>query len=140
GAITRSLACASRPLLATICPVYQAGRKVPGAANGLARPPPGVVHPPGTRVGLLCPLPFEACLMPHPPGRWRWLRTHPYTAATVVAFGVLAVTFCLRQDSEWDEVYVRAAQRLRQGQDLYERRDGYLYPPFMAWAALPFAS
>jgi hypothetical protein len=53
-------------------------------------------------------------------------------------FLALAVPFCLRQDSEWELVYVRAADHLWKGEDVYRPEDGYLYPPFMAWAALPF--
>jgi hypothetical protein len=76
---------------------------------------------------------------PRKPARlWLWLRTHPYTAAAVAAVVALAMPFCLRQDSEWDQVYLRAAHHLRQGADLYALQDGYLYPPFTAWAALPF--
>ncbi len=41
-------------------------------------------------------------------------------------------------DSEWDAVYVAAALRLRTYGDLYTPADGYLYPPFMALAAIPF--
>jgi hypothetical protein len=57
-----------------------------------------------------------------------------------VAVVALAVPFWLRQDSEWEQVYVRAAHHLRQGADLYRVEDGYLYPPFTAWAALPFTA
>jgi hypothetical protein len=76
---------------------------------------------------------------PREPARpWAWLRAHPYTAAAVAAVVALAVPFWLRQDSEWEQVYVRAAHHLRQGADLYRLEDGYLYPPFTAWAATPF--
>jgi hypothetical protein len=69
-----------------------------------------------------------------------WLRARPYAAAAAVAFGVLAVTFLLRKDSEWDETYVPAAQRLARGVELYRAQgENYLYPPFMAFAALPAA-
>ncbi len=71
---------------------------------------------------------------------WPWLRAHPYTAAAVAAVAVLAVPFCLRRDSEWEQVYVRAAQHLRDGADIYAPQDGYLYPPFTAWAAVPFTA
>jgi hypothetical protein len=66
-----------------------------------------------------------------------WLWAYPYTTAFVVASLVLAVPFCLRHDGEWEEVYVGGAAQLWQGGDLYEQ-PGYLYPPFMAWASLPF--
>jgi hypothetical protein len=75
----------------------------------------------------------------YPARPWAWLRAHPYTAAAAAAVVALAVPFCLRRDSEWEQVYVLAAHRLRQGADLYPPQDGYLYPPFTAWAALPFS-
>jgi hypothetical protein len=76
---------------------------------------------------------------PRVPSRlWGWLRARPYTAVAAVAVLALAVPFCLRQDSEWEQVYVRAAHHLRGGGDVYRVEDGYLYPPFTAWAALPF--
>src|SRR5262249_3424339 len=67
-----------------------------------------------------------------------WIRTHPYTMFATLVFLGLAVPFLLRKDSEWDEVYVRAAGHLLNGQDIYDPRDGYSYPPFMAWLAIPF--
>jgi hypothetical protein len=51
---------------------------------------------------------------------------------------LMAVCFCRRQQSEWDEVYLPAAARLAVGDDLYRDQHGYLYPPFMAVMALPF--
>lgn len=70
----------------------------------------------------------------------RWLGAHPYTALTALVFLGLSVPFCLRRDSEFEAVYLSAARHLRQGGGLYGRGDGYLYPPFMAWAALPFTA
>jgi hypothetical protein len=77
-------------------------------------------------------------LLPVRPAPRSWVRRHPCTVVAVLAFIVLGIPFCLRRDSEWEQVYVRAAERLWQGEDVYRREDGYLYPPFMAWAALPF--
>jgi hypothetical protein len=51
---------------------------------------------------------------------------------------VMGVGFCLRQDSEWEQVYLPAALHLWKGEDMYRIGDSYLYPPFMAFAALPF--
>jgi hypothetical protein len=68
----------------------------------------------------------------------QWLRSHPYTVAAVVLFIAAAIPFCFRRDSEWETVYVRAATLLRQGEDIYVRENGYLYPPFMALVAMPF--
>jgi hypothetical protein len=67
-----------------------------------------------------------------------WLRLHPYTAAGLVASAVVAVPFCLRQEPEWEQVFLGAAGRLWLGEDIYRLADAYLYPPFMALAALPF--
>jgi hypothetical protein len=72
------------------------------------------------------------------PGVWAWIRTRPYTTAALAVLAILGVSFCLRRDSEWDQVYVRAADHLWHGQDLYRPEDAYLYPPFMAFASLPF--
>lgn len=67
-----------------------------------------------------------------------WLRTHPYTAAAAVLFVGLAVPFLTLRSSEWELVFVTAAEILRRGEDLYQPRNGFAYPAFMAWAALPF--
>jgi alpha-1,2-mannosyltransferase len=69
---------------------------------------------------------------------WFWLKTHPFTALGVIALLIVAISFCRRQDSEWEQVYVTAAGHLWQGTDVYRVQDGYLYPPFMALSALPF--
>jgi hypothetical protein len=69
---------------------------------------------------------------------WSWLRRRPYSATALAVLLPLAVGGLLRRDSEWDQVYVRAAHHLWRGEDIYRPEDGYLYPPFMAWAALPF--
>jgi hypothetical protein len=67
-----------------------------------------------------------------------WLLTHPYTLAGVVVAAVLAVPFLTRTQSEWEEVYVAAAQHLRDGLDIYEPKLANAYPPFATLAALPF--
>jgi hypothetical protein len=67
-----------------------------------------------------------------------WAQAHPYTILSIIVLIGLAFPFCLRQHSEWEEVYLRAASNLLVGKDIYALRDGYLYPPFMAWLALPF--
>jgi hypothetical protein len=67
-----------------------------------------------------------------------WLWTHPYTVATAVLFVGLAVPFLTIRGSEWKHVFVTAAEILRRGQDLYQPQNGFAYPAFMAWAALPF--
>ncbi len=67
-----------------------------------------------------------------------WLWTHPYSVAAAALFIGLAVPFLSRRQSEWRNVFVTAAEILRQGGDLYQPRNGFAYPAFMAWAALPF--
>ena len=69
---------------------------------------------------------------------WRWVKVHPYTVAGFVTLIVLGFVFCRRHQSEWNEVYLPAAAHLWNGEDMYRPEGGYLYPPFMAWMALPF--
>jgi hypothetical protein len=69
---------------------------------------------------------------------WIRLRAYPFTMLGSVLLLVMAIPFCRRIDSEWEQVYVRAAAHLWKGEDLYRIQDGYLYPPFMAFTALPF--
>src|SRR5689334_4436791 len=77
--------------------------------------------------------------MPAP--RWSfpsWARSRPWTILATVILLAHAIPFLLKQHSEWEEVYLRAAGRLIHGGDVYRFEDGYSYPPFMAWLAIPF--
>jgi hypothetical protein len=82
--------------------------------------------------------------MMNAPSSWRlsrygeWLRTHPFTSLGGVLLVVMAIIFCRRHESEWEQVYLPAAAHLWRGEPLYRLQDAYLYPPFMAWATLPF--
>jgi hypothetical protein len=67
-----------------------------------------------------------------------WLRARPYTALATLALAVVSLVFLLKADDEWEHVYLGAAANLRAGRYLYRQADGYLYPPFMAWASVPF--
>jgi Glycosyltransferase family 87 len=69
-----------------------------------------------------------------------WIRTHFYQIATVLFLTILGVGFFNKpdEDSEWEVVNVRAAARLRGGEEVYNHREGFLYPPFAALIALPF--
>jgi glycosyl transferase family 87 len=67
-----------------------------------------------------------------------WLKDHPFTVTGGVLLLVLGISFCRRHNSEWDQVYVAAAARLWRGEDIYRMGENYLYPPFMAFTALPF--
>jgi hypothetical protein len=66
---------------------------------------------------------------------WRLGRNYPYHLAAVPILLAVSISFCRRQDSEWEAVYVVAANHLRQGVDIYT--DGNSYPPFAAFTALP---
>jgi Glycosyltransferase family 87 len=68
---------------------------------------------------------------------WNWLWHHPYFAAAFPVVIAFSIGFCHRTDSEWDYVYVVAANHLRQGVDIYT--DGNSYPPFAALIAVPFS-
>jgi hypothetical protein len=69
---------------------------------------------------------------------WFFLRSRPFTLLGGLLLIVAAVPFCRRHDSEWEQVYVRAAANLWNGEQIYRLQDAYLYPPFMAFTALPF--
>jgi hypothetical protein len=69
-----------------------------------------------------------------------WLKGRPLTAVGGVLLLGMGISFCRRHDSEWEQVYVSAAARLWRGEDIYRMGENYLYPPFMAFAALPFLS
>ncbi len=71
---------------------------------------------------------------PVPADRWRYA---PALAGGLIAV-VVGVHLLVRQDNEWEHVFVPAAQRLWAGDDVYRAGGAYLYPPFMAWATLPF--
>jgi hypothetical protein len=64
------------------------------------------------------------------------LLRYPYPTAAVLFFAAFSVFFCTRKLSDWDSVYLPAAARLAQGEDIY--RDAFVYPPINAWLALPF--
>ncbi len=65
---------------------------------------------------------------------------HPWTILAIMILSAHAVPILLKQHSEWQEVYIRAAGRLLNGGDVYRFADGYSYPPSMAWLAIPFTA
>jgi hypothetical protein len=67
-----------------------------------------------------------------------WVRSHPWTMLAAIVLAGHAPSFLLRHSSEWDQVYLVAAERMIHGGDVYRYVDGYAYPPFMAWLAIPF--
>ena len=68
---------------------------------------------------------------------WRLIRRYPFGAVALPVVVALSLSFCTREDSEWEAVYVVAANHLRGGADIYS--DGNSYPPFAAFAALPWS-
>jgi len=58
------------------------------------------------------------------------------TALLVAGLGLHAV---FKVPAEWSDVYVPAARALLNGGDIYAEGTGYLYPPFAALLAIPFA-
>ncbi|MCE9564111.1 MAG: DUF2029 domain-containing protein [Planctomycetes bacterium] len=59
----------------------------------------------------------------------------------VLLFGVLvllALPVFIRGTGDWETVYLSAARNLRNGDDLLDLRNGYVYPPFGALVAVPF--
>src|SRR5262249_12111442 len=69
-----------------------------------------------------------------------WLRAHPWTVMMLLLLVALGIGFVTRTEelSEWDHVYLRTSMRMIQGLDIYAFSEGYLYPPVMAWLAIPF--
>lgn len=69
-----------------------------------------------------------------------WLRAHPYTLLMILLLLGLGLAFVTKPEhlSEWDHVYLRTAERMTQGLNIYSYTEGYLYPPGMAWLAIPF--
>jgi hypothetical protein len=58
---------------------------------------------------------------------------------STIAFLALGAQALVKVPSEWLDVYVLAARDLAGGRDIYAPGRLYLYPPFMAFATLPFA-
>lgn len=74
------------------------------------------------------PRPVVAC--------WSFLRAHPYAVAAVVLFFVLIRPLCSRGQSDWELVYLPAAERLTRGEELLQA--SFVYPPVNAYFGLPF--
>ena len=51
---------------------------------------------------------------------------------------LLASPVFIRGTGDWETVYLSAANHLRNGEDLIDARNGYVYPPFGALVAVPF--
>jgi hypothetical protein len=64
---------------------------------------------------------------------------YAYGLITLIIFICLGVGFLRKHDGDWDVTYLLSARHLWQGQSIYHNGDGYIYPPFPALFALPFA-
>jgi hypothetical protein len=71
-------------------------------------------------------------------GRFRPTRPlRPYLFISTIVLIVLLVPF-FQRDQDWVTVYVPAAERLANGEDIFQ--DGFVYPPINAWLPLPFVA
>jgi hypothetical protein len=80
--------------------------------------------------------------MPQVTASWsRFRPTHlflrPYLLIGAILLIVLLVPF-FRRDQDWVTVYVPAAERLANGENIFQ--DGFVYPPINSWLPLPFVS
>ena len=60
----------------------------------------------------------------------------PYTLLAVLFLIILAFPSFLRKPQDWECVYVPAAERLADGDNIFQM--DFVYPPINAWLALPF--
>jgi hypothetical protein len=67
-----------------------------------------------------------------------WVFVNRYSLLLALLATALCLPYLFRTDSEWMEVYVKAAGRLIDGDNLFQ--DGYLYPPFQALIAVPWTA
>ncbi|HQR05906.1 MAG TPA: glycosyltransferase family 87 protein [Gemmatales bacterium] len=67
-----------------------------------------------------------------------WLRTHPITLITSCIMLGYLVTYLASPNSPWTELYVRAADQMVHGKDMYEHKLGFAYPPARALLIVPF--
>ncbi len=77
----------------------------------------------------------------YPLSRPSWMKvllSRPYTLAVVVLCAILVVPICLRRQSDLVNVFIPAAKRLTQGDDVFQQ--GFVYPPINAWILLPLAN
>jgi hypothetical protein len=66
-----------------------------------------------------------------------FLRHRPYDLLALVVCVAWAPPFLLKQHTEWNDVYLAAANDMAAGRALYPSTYGYVYPPFAAWIAIP---
>jgi len=75
----------------------------------------------------------------HRIGALGWVTSHPFTTLTAIALGVMGIFAVSRRSTEWDEIFLRSAQLLIEGKNIYRDMIGFTYPPFPAWVSIPFA-
>jgi len=68
-----------------------------------------------------------------------YVRERPIAAGVAVLLVALAIQTFVKSGSEWIEIYVDAGRRLIAGEPIYGPGSAYVYPPFMAMVAAPFA-
>jgi hypothetical protein len=68
------------------------------------------------------------------------LKRRPLSCITVVLVAILIAQALLKRGSDWQNVFVRAGQQWWTGLDIYAAGSSYLYPPFQAMIAAPFAA
>ena len=69
---------------------------------------------------------------------FRRISSRPYTVFCLIALFAMGLAAVAKHTSEWNETYVRAAERLVHGGDMYRDFLGYVYPPFSAFITVPF--
>lgn len=67
-----------------------------------------------------------------------WLRTHPITVITSCIMLGYLVAYLATPDSPWAELYVRAADQMVKGENVYDHKLGFAYPPARALLIVPF--
>ena len=71
-------------------------------------------------------------------GALGWIAAHPFTTLTTFALAVMGTFAVSRRSTEWDEIFLRSAQVLLAGKNIYRDFIGFTYPPFPAWVSIPF--
>lgn len=73
-----------------------------------------------------------------PPTRRRWpafVQSRSYSILTAIALIAFAIPYAKKPNSDWALVYLPAAARLANGEDIYQL--AYTYPPVNAWLMIP---
>ena len=68
------------------------------------------------------------------------LKRRPLACCIALLLAILTAQALLKRGSDWQDVFVRAGQQWWTGLDIYAAGSSYLYPPFQAMIAAPFAA